>query len=49
MNKLISLVLSFTLIFGSFTPSFAQLYRLPKNGGKVVKSAERAAEAAGKA
>lgn len=29
-------------------PFFAQLYRLPKNAGKVVKSAERAAEAAGK-
>lgn len=48
MNKLISLVLSFTLIFGSFTPSFAQLYKVPKNGGKAVKSAEKAAEAAGK-
>ena len=48
MYKLISLVLSFTLIFGSFTPSFAQLYKVPKNGGKAVKSAEKAAEAAGK-
>ena len=48
MNKLISLVLSFTLIFGSFTPSFAQFLKLPKNSGKVVDSAEKAAEAAGK-
>ncbi len=48
MNKLISLVLSFTLIFGSFTPSFAQLSRIPKNAGKAVKSTERAVESAGK-
>lgn len=48
MNKLISLVLSFTLIFGSFTPSFAQLSKIPKNAGKAVKSTEKAVESAGK-